>query len=129
LNKPSSVFFSAFGGTTFTYHQTGFPPFSLGGTRDLVAYGSNEFLTNQYFLFKTGYIRELWELPPLLGNKIYALGTYEIAKVYDVPNVSSIPTDISGALVVNTLFGPVLVGGAYGANGHHKFFFRIGRIF
>jgi NTE family protein len=123
------VFFSGFGGTTFTYHQTGFPPFSLGGSRDLVAYGTNEFLTNQYFLFKAGYIRRLWGLPPLLGDNFYAIGTYEIAKVYDLPNVSSLPTDVSGALVVNTIFGPVVVGGAYGATGHQKFFFRIGRIF
>lgn len=129
ISKPSSLFLSAAGGTTFTYHQTGFPPFSLGGTRDLVAYGSNEFRTNQYFLFKAGYIHKLWSLPPVLGERIYAIGTYEVGRVYDMPNVSSLPTDLSGALVVNTLFGPVLVGGAYGATGHYKFFFRVGRIF
>ena len=129
LNKPSSLFLSGFGGTTFTHHQTGFPPFSLGGSRDLVAYGTNEFLTNQYFLFKAGYIRRLWNLPPLLGDNIYAIGAYEIAKVYDLPNVSSLPTDVSGALVINSIFGPVVLGGAYGATGHQKLFFRVGRIF
>jgi NTE family protein len=129
ISRPASVFFSAAGGTTFTYHQTGVPPFLLGGSQNLVAYGGNEFLTNQYFLFKAGYIRKLWDLPPLLGDKIYAVGTYEIGKVYDVPNVSSLPTDVSGAIVVNSLFGPILVGGAYGATGHHKFFFRVGRVF
>jgi hypothetical protein len=30
---------------------------------------------------------------------------------------------------VSTFFGPVLVGGAYGATGHHKVFFRLGRVF
>jgi NTE family protein len=101
----------------------------LGGSQNLTAYGINEFLTNQYFLFKAGYIRQLRELPPLLGDRIYAVGTYEIAKVYGLPNASSLPTDVSAALVVNTLVGPVLVGAAYGATGHQKFFFRIGRIF
>ena len=129
LNFASSVFFGAAGGTTFTYHQTGFPPFSLGGSQNLVAYGTNEFLTNQYFLFKTGYIRRLWNLPPLLGDKIYALGTYEIAKIYDLKTVSSLPTDVAGALVINTIFGPVIVGTAFGASGHYKFFYRIGRVF
>ena len=129
LNKRSSVFFSAHGGTTFTYHHTGFPPFSLGGSQNLVAYGSNEFLTNQYFLFKAGYIRRLWNLPPLLGDYVYAIAASEIAKVYYLPHVSSLPADVSGALVVNTFLGPVLVGGAYGATGHQKFFFRLGRIF
>jgi len=129
LNLPSSVFFSADGGTTFSHHQNGFPPFSLGGSRDLVAYGSNEFLTDQYFLFKAGYIRRLWALPPLLGNNIFAIGTYEAGKVYDVPMTSTLPTDVSGALVINTVFGPVVVGAAYGATGHHKFFYRLGRVF
>ena len=129
LNFASSVFFSAAGGTTFTYHQTGLPPFSLGGSQNLVAYGTNEFLTNQYFLFKTGYIRRLWHLPPLLGDKIYALGTYEIAKVYDLKTVSSLPTDVAGALVINTIFGPVILGTAFGASDHYKFFYRVGRVF
>jgi NTE family protein len=129
VSATSSVFFTADGGTTFTYHQTGLPPFSLGGSQNLVAYGANEFLTDQYFLFKGGYIRRLWHLPPLLGDKIYVLGTYEIAKIYDLKTVSSVPTDVAGALVVNTIFGPVVVGTAFGATGHYKFFYRVGRVF
>jgi NTE family protein len=129
VSAAGSLFVSGAGGTTFTYHQTGFPPFSLGGSQNLVAYGTNEFLTNQYFLFKTGYIRRLWRLPPLLGDKIYAVGTYEIAKVFDIPKTSSLPTDVSASLVVNSIFGPVIVGVAYGATGHVKFFYRVGRVF
>jgi NTE family protein len=71
----------------------------------------------------------LWNLPPLIGDKIYVVGFYEGGKVYDIQNVSSLPTDVAGAMVMNTLFGPILVGGAYGATGHHKFFFRVGRVF
>jgi NTE family protein len=129
ITKPSSVFVAAAGGTTFSYHQTGVPPFSLGGSQNLVAYGTNEFLINQYFLFKAGYIRELLELPPILGDKLYAIGGYEVGKVYGLANVSSVPTDGFGGLIVSTFFGPVLVGGAYGATGHHKVFFRLGRVF
>jgi NTE family protein len=129
VRKPSSVFVAAAGGTTFTYHQTGIPPFSLGGNQNLVAYGTNEFLTNQYFLFKAGYLHQLLELPPILGDKLYAIGGYEVGKVYGLSNVSSLPSDAFGGLIVNTIFGPVLIGGAYGATGHHKFFFRLGRVF
>ena len=129
VSKPASVFLAAQGGTTFTYHGTGLPPFSLGGSRNLVAYGSNEFLINQYFLFKAGYIHQLLELPPIVGDKLYAVVGYEAGKVYGLSNVSSLPTDAYGGLIVNTLFGPVLIGGAYGATGHHKVFFRLGRVF
>ncbi len=129
VSKPASVFFGANGGTTFSYHQTGIPPFSLGGNQNLVAYGVNELLTNQYFLFKAGYIRQLMTLPPILGGKLYFVGAYEAGKVYDIPNVSSLPTDGYAGVIVNTIFGPVLLGGAYGATGHQKFFFRLGRVF
>ena len=129
VKEPSSVFFAAQGGTSFTYHQTGVPPFSLGGNQNLVAYGTNEFLTNQYFLFKAGYLHELLELQPIVGEKLYAIVGFEAAKVYGLSNVSSLPMDGFGGLIVNTFFGPVLIGGAYGATGHHKVFFRLGRLF
>jgi len=129
VKKVSSVFFTANGGTTFTYRHTGVPPFSLGGNQNLLAYGTNEFLTDQYFLFKAGYIHQLLELSPILGDKLYAIGGVEAAKIYGLSNVSSLPTDAFGGLIVNTIFGPILAGGSYGATGHHKFFFRMGRIF
>jgi NTE family protein len=130
VSKPASVFFGANGGTSYTYHETGVPPFSLGGNQNLVAYGVNEFLVNQYFLLKVGYIRQLLSLPPILGGNLYFVGAYEAGKVYGLPNtISSLPTDGYAGVIVNTIFGPVLVGGAYGATGNHKFFFRLGRVF
>lgn len=129
VTAPGSIFLSAWGGTTFTYKQVGFPPFSLGGSQSLLAYGSNEFLTRQYSLVKAGYIHKLASLPPLLGRNIYVVGTYEIAKLWYVPGVSPWPTDVAGALVVNTIFGPAVVGVAYGATGHHEFFYQLGKVF
>jgi NTE family protein len=133
LSEPSSVFLNGFGGTTFNY-ETGLPQFSLGGSRRLVAYGTNELLMDEYFLFQVGYLRQLAKLPPLLGSGIYALGMYEAAQVYGPPSsminkASGFPTDVAAGLVVNTIFGPVEVAYAYGDTGHHKVFFRIGRLF
>jgi len=129
VSKLSSVFAAAEGGTTYSYHQTGLPPFSLGGNLTLLAYGENEFLTNQYYLFKAGYLRQLHQLPPILGDKLYVLVALEGARVFDIPNVSPWPADGYGGLIVNTLFGPVLLGGGYGATGHRAIFFRLGRVF
>ena len=103
----------------------------LEGSRFL-AFGENELLTNQYFLFQTGYIRTLKQLPPLLGSTIDFLGMFEVGKTYPLPfgpKPPYLPGDVAGALVVNTLFGPVEVGGAVGNYGHGKFFFQLGRIF
>jgi NTE family protein len=132
ISEPSSVFLSAFAGSTLNY-GTGLPQFSLGGSQELVAYGTNELLMNQYFLFQLGYIRQLAKLPPLLGSGIYFLGLYEAAQVYDqsplVNHASGFPTDGAAGIVVNTIFGPVEAAYAYCDTGHHKFFFRIGRLF
>jgi NTE family protein len=120
------VFLNAYGGTSYGY-KTGIPPFGLGGVTRFVAFGTNELLTNQYFLFQTGYIRKLKNLPPLLGSTIDALGIFEIGKTYQTP--FKLPGDVGGALIVNTIFGPVEIGGAVGDYGHAKFFFQVGRIF
>jgi NTE family protein len=126
LSDRSSVFLNAYGGTSYGY-KTGIPPFDLGGVTRFAAFGTNELITNQYFLFQTGYIRKLKNLPPLLGSTIDALGVFEIGKTYEPP--FKLPGDVAGALVVNTIFGPVEVGGAVGDYGHAKFFFQVGRIF
>jgi NTE family protein len=131
LSGPSSVFLNAYGGTSYGY-ATGIPPFLLGGGTRFAAFGTNELLTNQYFLFQTGYIRELKKLPPLLGSTIDFLGTFEVGKTYRLPNGPKppyLPGDVVGALIVNTVFGPVEVGGAVGDYGHAKFYFQIGKVF
>jgi len=131
LSDPSSVFLNAYGGTSYGY-KTGIPAFSLGGVTHFLAFGENELLTNQYFLFQGGYIRKLLQMPPLLGSTIDFLATFEVGKTYQLPNGPKppyLPADAAGALVVNTLFGPVEVGGAVGDYGHVKFFFQVGRIF
>jgi NTE family protein len=131
LNAPSSIYVSASGGSSYGY-KTGIPTFSLGGSRQLVAWGTNELLTDQYFLGQLGYIRELAKLPPFLGSSVNILGVLELGKTYKLPYSPSppnLPMDAAGGLLVNTIFGPVLVAGAVGDYGHARFYFRIGRVF
>jgi NTE family protein len=131
LNAPSSVFVTVNGGSSYGY-KTGVPAFSLGGSQRLVAWSTNELLTNQYFLGQIGYIRELIKLPPLLGSTVDFLGVLELGKTYKLPNGPSppnLPMDVAGGILVNTIFGPVLVAGSVGDYGHARFYFRIGRVF
>ena len=133
ISEPASVFVNGYVGSTLNY-ATGIPQFSLGGSQRLVAYGTNELLMNQYFLFQVGYLRQMARLPPLLGGGIYVLGMYEGAQVYNQPPIalnraSGYPNDGALGVVVNTIFGPIEAAYAYGDTGHRKFFFRIGRLF
>jgi len=131
LNHPSSLYATAAGGSSYGY-KAGAPPFSLGGSRQLVAWGENELLTNQYFLGQLGYIRELVNLPPFLGSSVDFLGVLELGKTYKLPIAPSppnLPMDVAAGLLVNTIFGPVLVAGTVGDYGHARFYFQIGRVF
>ena len=78
------MFVGAFGGSSYGY-KTGIPSFSLGGSQRLVAWGTNELLTNQYFLGQLGYIRELAKLPPFLGSSVNLLALFEVGKTYSLP--------------------------------------------
>ena len=95
----------------------------------LGAYGKNELLGNQYFLFQAGYLRELVRLSPLTGSTFYGVALYEVGKVYGNPGLPTLPNDISFALVGKTAIGPVFVGGSVGDSGRRKWWFGVGRIF
>jgi NTE family protein len=129
LNEPSSIYFGGKAGTTFGNQLVGVPSFSLGGTNTFAAYGQNELLTNQYYLFQAGYLRRIARLPVLLGDGVYFNGLFEVGKVFGPPFQSRVPGDVSASLVINTIFGPVSFGGAVGATGHRRVFIKLGRIF
>jgi NTE family protein len=130
LNTKSSAFLAASGGTTLGYENTGIPPFSLGGGLQLSAFGENELITNQYYLFQTGYIRRLAKLPPFLGDSISLLTKYEAGKTFFLPNEPRVPMDGVVGIVVKTAVGPFEIAGAAGnGTGHRKIFFQLDRFF
>ena len=90
------------------------------------------YLQTNIFWGNLGYIRELAKLPPFLGSSVNLLGILELGKTYKLPNAPSppnLPMDVAGGLLVNTIFGPVLVAGTVGDYGHARFYFQIGHVF
>ena len=129
VSKRGSVYLQTFGGTTFGHDDTGLPQFFLGGPSQLSAYGTNELRTNQYWLARVGYIYELFNLPPIIGHKGYFTSAYEFGKAYGAPGGSRLPNDGSLGLVMETLVGPLFVGGSVGDRGHRRVYFSLGRFF
>jgi len=127
--RPASIFFEAQGGTTFGTTSTGIPQFFLGGPISLSAYGQNEFQGNQYYLFRAGFLHDVLTLPTFLGKKVYAVGEYEIGKMYGVTSDSNLPNDVAAGLLAETALGPFFIGGSVGDSGHRKWFFQLGRVF
>jgi len=129
ITPGASIFFDSEGGSTFGTTNTGIPQFFLGGPTRLSAYGQNEFRGNQYYLFRVGYLHDLLTLPPFLGKKVYAVGSYEIGKMYGVTTGSELPNDVAAGLLAETALGPFFIGGSVGDSGHRKWFFQLGRVF
>jgi NTE family protein len=127
VSNPGSIYAIGAGGTTFGYENVGFPLFALGGPPRLAAYGVNEFLTNKYLYGRLGYLHRLTYLPPFLGNAIYVDGHVEAANTY-LPH-AGVPGDVVAGFIMETILGPILIGGSVGESGHQKWFFQLGRIF
>lgn len=125
-----SVLGTAEGGSTFGFVNTGTPLYYLGAPTRLSAYGTNELYGNQYYLFRAGYLHDLFTLPPFVGKKVYAAGVYEIAKMYDFRlTESGFPNDFEAGVLAETALGPLFVGASLGDSGHHKWFFQVGKTF
>jgi NTE family protein len=129
ITRPASLFVEGEGGTTFGSTSTGTPQFFLGGPVRLSAYGQNEFQGNQFYLFRAGYMHDLLTMPPFLGKKVYAVGAYEIGKMYGVTADSNLPNDVAAGFLAQTALGPFFIGGSVGDSGHRKWFFQLGRVF
>jgi NTE family protein len=129
VSASASLFVAAEGGTTFGTTDTGLPQFFLGGPEKLGAYGQNELNGDQYYLFRAGYLHNLFTLPPFLGKKIYAITSFETGKMYGAAKESKFPADGVAGIVAETALGPVFIGGSVGDSGHHKWFFQLGRVF
>ena len=129
VSQAASFFLSSEGGSTLGSRNTGVPQFFLGGAARLSAYGVNELFGNQYYLFRGGYLHEIASLPPFVGKKVYAIGAYEVGKMYGATNESEFPNDFAAGVLAETALGPFFVGGSVGDNSHHKWFFQLGHVF
>jgi NTE family protein len=129
VSAPGSIFFNAEGASTFGYANTGIPQYFLGGPGRLSAYGTNELFGNQYYVFRAGYLHDLFTLPPFVGKKIYASASFEFGKMYGFANQSGFPCDVAAGVVAQTALGPLFLGGSVGDSGHQKWYFQLGHVF
>ncbi|WP_051978454.1 patatin-like phospholipase family protein [Edaphobacter aggregans] len=118
------------GGTSFGADNLGLAGLTLGGPLRLSAYARNELLGSDYFLGQIGYLHRLAQLNPVFADTIYAGGFYEIGKMYGAnAQTPTLPNDVTGVVVIKTLFGPVFAGLSIGDSDHRKWYFGLGRVF
>ena len=57
------------------------------------------------------------------------LGEGAIARVYGVNHESAVPAAAVAGVIMNTVFGAIVVGGSHGTTGQHKVCFEVGKLF
>jgi NTE family protein len=129
LNDKGSIFAYGSAGTTFSKSAAPLEQFTVGGPFRLGAFGPQEFRGDHFVLMSGGYLHRVGYLPEFLGRRIYGAGWYEIGSAFFDSSTAVYRSSVSGALIMETRLGPLVVGGAVGSDWRGKIFVSMGRIF
>jgi NTE family protein len=121
------LFFRAAAGTSFDAAPY-FNGFSLGGPFRMSAYLKDELLGAHFALAGAGYMRQLPRLPSWVGQA-YAAVWLEGGSAFRSRATAEWHADIAAGVVIDSLVGPVFVGGGLGPDGHRRFYVSLGPLF
>ena len=129
LDDKSRVF--ALGGFGTSFDNTPLPTdqFALGAAFRMGAYSPGELRGDHYFIATGGYLRQIARLPDFMGGPVYAGGWLENGDAFDNFADATWRTNASVGIVMDTLFGPVIIAGSGGFDGRWRTYFGVGRIF
>ena len=129
LDEKSRVFALGGFGTSFDKNPLPIDQFPLGAAFRLGAYSPGEMLGDHYYLATGGYFRQIGRLPDFMGGPVYAGGWLENGDAFNDFADATWRTNASVGMVMDTLFGPVIVAGSGGFDGRWRTYFGVGRIF
>ena len=129
VNEKASLFTYGSAGTSFSHSAAPLQQFTLGGPFRLGAFGPKEFRGDHYLLASGGYLQRVGYLPPFLGTRIFGAGWYEVGSAFLEHEDAVFRSSVSGALIMETRLGPLVIGGAVGSDRRGKIFVSMGRIF
>ena len=103
--------------------------FSLGGPLRLGSFHNNELRGDNYLLFGGGYLRGIGRMPDVLGGGIFLGAWVEAGSVFNDWDNQDWKSDITGGALLETLLGPVFLGGSIGFQGGGRFYVSLGPFF
>jgi NTE family protein len=103
--------------------------YTLGGPLRLTGYARDELRGSRYVHFGAGWLRQIYDLPGLLGQKVYFGGWYEAGSTFERLHDARYRQSLSVGLLADTTLGPVIFGAAWGDAGHSRLFITLGRPF
>jgi NTE family protein len=128
LSRRNRIFLRAAAGTSFDAHPY-FNAFSLGGPFRMSAYLNDELRGAHFAVAGAGYMRQLPRLPSWVGGHAYAAVWVESGSAFQSRSAITWHEDIAAGLIIDSLIGPVFVGGSVGPGGHRRVYFSLGPLF
>ena len=128
LRGKNTLFLLGGGGTSFSHHPLQIDQFLLGTPLHLSAYGVGEVRGDHYWLATVGVSREIGRMPDFLGGPVHVGVWLENGDAFDSWSDLSWRTHVSTGLIVDTLIGPMLLGGSAGFDGRWRTYVGIGRL-
>jgi NTE family protein len=129
LSERGRVFLYGGLGTSFDNSPLPTHQFQLGSPLRLGSYDSGELRGDHYFVATGGYLRQLGRLPDFMGGPVYAGGWLENGDAFNDWDRATWRTSISLGVIMDTLVGPVLLGGSTDFDGRWRTYIGVGRIF
>ncbi|HEY2153436.1 MAG TPA: patatin-like phospholipase family protein [Vicinamibacterales bacterium] len=116
-------------GTSFSGSPLAPDQFALGSPLHLGAYSNGELRGDNYYILTAGYLKRVARLPDFVGGPIYAGAWLENGDAFNLWSEATLRTQLSVGVVMDSLVGPVLVGGSAGFDGRWRTYVAIGRLF
>ena len=122
------LFVIAEGGTSFGAHPL-VNDFALGGPLRLGSLNNDQIRGDNYLLAGAGYLRGMGRLPDVLGGNIFLGAWAETGSAYDDWERRDWKSDVTGGAILETLLGPLFLGGSVGFEGGGRFYLALGPLF
>jgi outer membrane translocation and assembly module TamA len=128
IGAKNRLFLLGGGGTSFSHHPLPIDQFLLGTPLHLGAYGVGELRGDHYWIGTVGVTREIARMPDFLGGPVHVGVWLENGDAFDAWSDVTWRTQVSTGLIVDTLVGPLLLGGSAGFDGRWRTYVGIGRL-
>ncbi|MFZ0429213.1 MAG: patatin-like phospholipase family protein [Acidobacteriota bacterium] len=129
LTRRNRLFFRSSAGTTLNRDAPFLLSYALGGPFRLGAYERARFRGSRFFYGSTGFLHRFVESSLLLGGSAYIGAWYGMGAAFDRHQDAEIHHVGSAAVLVDSVVGPLFLGGSWGESGRFRFYFGIGTLF
>jgi NTE family protein len=129
LNPRDRLFVRLAGGTTFEKDAPFSLAYALGGPLRLGAYEQGRFRGSRFFYGSAGFLHRVVDNTLLVRGATYIGAWYEMGSAFDRNQDATVRHVGSAAVLVDSVVGPLFLGGSWGESGRFRLYFGIGTLF